>query len=158
DIDQVSIVDSMAYNDTEENWPLREGFGALVARWAADVPVTLNAAVQKVRWGKDGVEVETPKGKVRGRCLVLTVSTNMLASGRITFDPPLPAWKRDAAAELPLGVHNRIGIKLTHDPFGPDARASAAIMLEGDEVPMSVLLRPFGFDYVVGVTGGRFGS
>jgi monoamine oxidase len=30
-------------------------------------------------------------------------------------------------------------------------------MLEGD-VPMATQLRPFGFDYVVGVTGGRHGA
>jgi monoamine oxidase len=158
DIDRVSIIDSVAYNDTEENWPVREGYGALVALWAAGIPVTLNAAVERVRWGKAGVTVESAKGTVRGRRLLLTVSTSMLASGRIVFDPPLPVWKRDAAAELPLGVHNRIGIMLTHDPFGPDARPNATIMLEGDEVPMSVQLRTFGFNYVVGLTGGRFGS
>lgn len=158
DIDQVSIIDSVAYNDTEENWPIREGYGALVKLWAADIPVTLNAAATRIRWSKAGVAVETAKGTVTGRRLLITVSTNVLASGRIAFDPPLPDWKRDAAAELPLGVHNRIGIMLTHDPFGPDARTSATIMLEGDEVPMSVQLRPFGFNHVVGVTGGRFGS
>ncbi|HEX4573085.1 MAG TPA: NAD(P)/FAD-dependent oxidoreductase [Dongiaceae bacterium] len=158
DIDQVSIIDSVAYNDTEENWPLREGYGSLVALWAAGNPVTLNAPVERVRWGKGGVAVESAKGTVKGRRLLMTVSTNMLASGRIAFDPPLPAWKREAAAQLPLGVHNRIGIMLTHDPFGPDAPPSATIMAEGDEAPMSVQLRPFGFDYVVGVTGGRFGS
>src|SRR5262249_37292275 len=122
------------------------------------IPVTLNAAATRIRWSKAGVAVETAKGTVTGRRLLITVSTNMLASGRIAFDPPLPDWKREAAAELPLGVHNRIGIMLTHDPFGPDARTSATIKLEGDEVPMSVQLRPFGFNYVVGVTGGRFGS
>ncbi len=158
DIDQVSIVDSVAYNDTGENWPVREGYGALVAQWAAGLPVALNAAVERVRWGPAGVAVETAKGTARGRRLLLTVSTNMLASGRIAFDPPLPAWKRDAAAELPLGTHNRIGIMLTHDPFGPDVRPFATLMLEGDEVPISVQIRPFGFDYVVGFTGGRFGS
>lgn len=158
DIDQVSIIDSVAYNDTEENWPLREGYGALVKLWAADIPVTLNAPATRIRWSKAGVAVETPKGTVTGRRLLITVSTNVLASGRIVFDPPLPDWKRDAAAQLPLGVHNRIGIMLNYDPFGPDARTSATIMLEGDEVPMSVQLRPFGFNHVVGVTGGRFGS
>ena len=158
DIDQVSIIDSVAYNDTEENWPLREGYGALVARWAMGLPVTLNAAVERVHWGNAGVTVETAKGTVKGRRLLITISTNMLTAGRIAFDPPLPEWKREAAAALPLGVHNRIGIMLTRDPFGPDARPNATIMLEGDEVPMSVQLRPFGFDYVVGVTGGRFGS
>jgi monoamine oxidase len=157
DIDQVSTVDSAAYNDTEENWPLRDGYGALVARWAADVPVTLNAAVERVRWNSKGVMVESAKGTVSGRRLLLTVSSNVLASGRIRFDPPLPEWKLAAAHDLPLGVHNRIAIKLTHDPFGPDAPTSATIVV-GQDTPMSVQLRPFGFDCVVGVTGGRFGA
>ncbi len=157
DVDEVSTVDAAAFNDTEENWPLREGFGALVARWAAGIPVTLNAAVERIRWNARGVVVETAKGSIEGRRLLLTVSTNMLASGRIRFDPPLPDWKLAAAADLPLGVHNRVGIMLNRDPFGPDMPPSATIMLGGD-VPMSMQLRPFGLDYVVGVTGGRFGA
>jgi monoamine oxidase len=157
DIDQISTVDIAAYNDTDENWPLREGYGALVARWAADVPVTLNAAAERIRWGSGGVVIETAKGNVEGKRLLLTVSTNLLASGRIKFDPPLPEWKLAAARDVPLGVHNRIGIMLKHDPFGPDGLTSATIMLDGD-VPMATQLRPFGLDYVVGVTGGRFGA
>jgi len=157
DIDEISTVDSVAYNDTEENWPLREGFGALVARWAADVPVTFNAPVERVRWGSKGVAVETSKGTITGRRLLLTVSTNVLAAGRIRFDPILPDWKLAAARDLPLGVHNRIGIHLTHNPFGPEVPISGAIMV-GDDVPMSVQFRPFGLDCVVGVTGGRFGA
>jgi monoamine oxidase len=157
DPDEISTVDIAAYNDTEENWPLREGYGALVARWGADVPVTLNAAVTRVRWGSNGVTVETGKGSISGRRLLLTVSTNMLASGRIAFDPPLPDWKLAAAGDVPLGVHNRIGIMLKHNPFGPDAPTSATIMREG-EMPIATQLRPFGYDYVVGVTGGRHGA
>ena len=157
DIDQVSTVDSAAYNDTEENWPLKDGYGALVARWAADIPVTLNAAVERIRWGSGGVAVETAKGTIEARRVLITVSSNMLASGRIRFDPVLPDWKLAAANDLPLGVHNRIAIKLERNPFGPEVPASAAIML-GDTVPMSAQFRPFGLDYVVAVTGGRFGA
>ena len=157
DVDEVSTVDAVSYNDTEENWPLRDGYGALVARWAGDIPVTLNAAAERIRWSAGGVVVETAKGSVEGRRLLLTVSTNMLASGRIAFDPPLPAWKVAAANDLPLGVHNRVGIMLKSDPFGPDVPNSATVMLEG-EMPMSMQLRPFGLPYVVGVTGGRFGA
>jgi monoamine oxidase len=157
DPDQISATDLAAYNDTDENWPVREGYGALVAQWGAGIPVTLNAAAERIRWGSDGVLVETPKGGIAGKRLLLTVSSNMLASGRIRFDPALPDWKLAAARDLPLGVHNRIGIMLKHDPFGPDAPTSATIMLDGD-VPMATQLRPFGFDYVVDVTGGRFGA
>ncbi|GAB2176124.1 NAD(P)/FAD-dependent oxidoreductase [Dongia sp. agr-C8] len=157
DPDEISTVDVDAYNDTDENWPVREGYGALVARWGADVPVTLNAAATRIRWGSGGVVAETAKGNIAGRRLLLTVSTNLLASGRIAFDPPLPDWKLAAARDLPLGVHNRIGILLKRNPFGPDAPASATLMLEG-EMPIATQLRPFGYDYVVGVTGGRHGA
>jgi monoamine oxidase len=157
DPDEIATVDVDAYNDTDENWPLREGYGALVANWGADVPVTLNAAATRIRWGAKGVVVETAKGAIAGKRLLLTVSTNLLASGRIAFDPPLPDWKLAAAADLPLGVHNRIGIQLTRNPFDPDAPTSATLMLEG-EVPIATQLRPFGYDYVVGVTGGRHGA
>jgi monoamine oxidase len=158
DMDQVSAADVLAYEDTHENWPVREGYGALVAHWAADIPVSLNAAATHIRWSNQGVAVETPKGTVRGRKVLITISTNMLAAGRITFDPPLPDWKIEAAAALPLGVHNRIGIKLAHNPFGPDTPVSATIELQNDEPPMAMQLRPFDMDYVVGVTGGRFGQ
>jgi monoamine oxidase len=157
DPDEIATVDADAYNDTDENWPLREGYGALVAKWGADVPVTLNAAVERIRWSSNRVTVETAKGTIAGRRLLLTVSTNLLASGRIAFDPPLPDWKLSAAVDVPLGVHNRIGIMLKRNPFGPDAPTSATIMLEG-EVPVATQLRPFGYDYVVGVTGGRHGA
>jgi monoamine oxidase len=149
----------MAYVDTDENWPVRDGYGALVARWAADIPVTLNAAATRITWGKkSGVVVETAKGKVTGRHLLITVSTNILAAGRIAFDPPLPDWKLEAAGALPLGVHNRIAIKLNDNPFGPEVPGSATIALPGDEPPMAIQFRPFDMDYVVGVTGGRFGE
>ena len=158
DVDQVSAVDLVAYHDTEENWPLKQGYGALVARWAADVPVTLNAPVRRIALTANRVKVETSKGTVTGRRVLICVSTNVLASGAIAFDPVLPVWKRDAIAALPLGVHNRIAIMLTDDPFDPALKENATIMLEGDEVPMSVSLKPFGHPFVVGVTGGRFAS
>ncbi|WP_395016271.1 flavin monoamine oxidase family protein [Dongia sp.] len=157
DPDEISTIDVDAYNDTDENWPVREGYGALVAGWGADVPVTLNAAATRIRWGSGGVVVETVKGNIAGRRLLLTVSTNLLASGRIAFDPPLPDWKLAAAGALPLGVHNRIGILLKRNPFGPEAPTSATLMLDG-EMPIATQLRPFGYDYVVGVTGGRHGA
>lgn len=158
DIDQVSIIDNVAYNDTDEDWPLREGFGALVAKWATDVPVTLNAPVSRMSWDANGVTVESAKGTVRARRALITVSTNVLASGAIVFDPSLPDWKHDAIAALPLGVHNRIGIMLNDNPFGADVKDNATIMLDGDDVPMSIEIRPFDHPYVSGVTGGRFGS
>jgi len=159
DIDQVSVFDVSNYNETDENWPLRDGFGALVARWARDVPVTLNAKAERITWSGSGVRVETGKGTLTGRTALITVSTNVLTSGAIAFEPGLPDWKLEAAAALPLGVHNRIGIMLNDNPFPSDAPTTATVQLgDADEVPMSIQIRPFGLNYVSGVTGGRHGS
>jgi monoamine oxidase len=55
-------------------------------------------------------------------------------------------------------VHNRIGIKLAYNPFGPEVPLNATVELSDDAPPMAIQLRPFDMDYVVGVTGGRFGQ
>lgn len=157
DSDQISVLDFARYNDTDENWPVTMGYGALVAAWGADVPVTLNAPVTRIGWGGRAVEVATAKGTVRARAAIVTVSTGVLANGTIAFDPVLPDWKRAAYEALPLGVHNRIGIALERDPFGPDV-ARGLIHADASHEPMHIQIRPFGHPFVVGVTGGRFGA
>ena len=34
DVDQISIGDVVSYHDTEENWPVVDGYGALVSQWS----------------------------------------------------------------------------------------------------------------------------
>ena len=158
DPDQTGVADVTAYNDTSENWPVVDGYGALVAAWGADVPVTLNAAAERIRVTRDGVHVATAQGAVRGRTALVTVSTAMLASGRIAFEPGLPDWKLAAIRELPLGVHNRIAVMLDGLPPDPGDRCAMTVMTRDDEVPMALDVAPYGHAYVVGLTGGRFGA
>jgi len=158
DIDQTGVLDINAYNDTDENWPVIKGYGALVAAWASDVPVTLNSPVERIRLKDDGVEVVTKSGTVTGRTVLVTVSTNILSSGAIAFEPGLPDWKQAAALELPLGTHNRIAIMLKDMPAGDTEGQRATVMLEDDEIPMTIEVGPYGLSHAVAVTGGRFGS
>ena len=155
DVDRVSIVDLETYIDTDENWPLKQGYGALVARHAAGVPVTLNAQVTAIDRSGKALRLTTPKGEVRAKKVIVTVSTGILAGGHIRFDPALPDWKQEAIAGLPLGNHNRICLIYDRDVFGAEAPRGAAVLNQGAE-PMSFSIRPFGYDYVVGLTGGRF--
>jgi monoamine oxidase len=157
DSDQVSVMDTLHYNDTEENWPLKEGFGALIARFGADVPVTLNCAVQRIEWGGPEISLQTKKGTMRARRVIVTVSTGILGAGDIQFDPALPNWKLAAIEGLPLGTHNRIGLMLDRDPFGPDF-PKGSLLLEEESEPMGFGFRPFGQDWIVGYTGGRFAT
>jgi len=155
DTDQVSALDVAAYRDTDENWPVIDGYGTLIARFGADVPVRLNAAVRRLDWSGREVRLETPGGTVTARKVILTVSTGILGAGDIRFDPPLPDWKREAVAGLPLGNHNRICLVFDRDVFGPDA-PEGGIVLGGEGEPMHFRVRPFGYNYVPAMTGGRF--
>ena len=158
DPDQVGAADVAAYHETDEDWPVIDGFGALVAAWAGDVPVTLDAPVQRVAMTRDGVVVETPRGTIAGRTVLVTVSTNMLASGRIDFEPELPSWKTAAAEALPLGVHNKIAIGLNSASAAIPESQYLTAMTRAHDVPVALNVRPFGYDYVVGSTVGRFAA
>ncbi len=155
DSDQVSALDLASYRDTQEDWPVQDGYGALIARFGADVPVALNTAVKRIDRSGRQIRLETARGEVTARKVILTVSTGVLGAGDIRFDPPLPDWKGEAIAALPLGNHNRIGLIFDRDVFGADAPAGGTI-LSPDSEPMNFRIRPFGHDYVVGRTGGRF--
>ncbi len=54
DEDEISIADFKAAADLEPNYFTKEGFGALVARFGADVPVELSTPVRKILWDGSG--------------------------------------------------------------------------------------------------------
>jgi monoamine oxidase len=153
DPDEVAVEDVTSYNDTDENWPLKQGFGALIARYGADLPVTLNCAVERIDWGGPEIVLHTTKGTVAARRVLVTVSTGILGAGDIRFDPILPAWKQAAIAGLPLGTHNRIGLLFDRNVFG-DAPVDGGVKLR-DGSFAGVNLRPFGDPWAVVYTGGR---
>ena len=64
-------------------------------RWR-NVPVQFNTVAQKLIWDGRGVQVETNKGTISSQACILTVSTGVLASGKIKFIPMLPIEKYDS--------------------------------------------------------------
>jgi monoamine oxidase len=94
----------------------RQGYGALLAKLAADLPVRLSAPVSMIAWG-GGLVVETPRGQVRARAAIVTVSTDMLTSDKIEFIPPLPKRQLDAAAKLSLGSLDHIALEIPGNPM-----------------------------------------
>lgn len=119
DLDQVSTTD-VANAKGELGFQAPHGYGNLVATWGADVPVSLNTRVERIDWSGPGVVVETPKGTIRGRTVLSTVSTGILASGDILFTPKLPDWKSEAIDNLPMGTENKMGVHFNKDVFGAD--------------------------------------
>ena len=157
DSDQVSTVDSCNYNDTDENWPLADGYGSLLAAYFAGVPVALNSRAERIDWGGGEIAVTTPRGMVRAARAIVTVSTGVLGAEDIHFEPRLPDWKLAAIASLPLGSHNRVGIAFDRDVFGPGERGGFMVYKETSE-SIAFQIRPFDREHAVGLVGGRFGD
>ena len=154
DVDQISVQDFADYNDTSEDWPLRNGYGALIARQFETVPLSLNCAVSSIDWSRSPVRIETARGVLRAGKVIVTVSNGVLASGDIRFFPSLPETTLTAIDSLPLGNSNYQFFSM--DPAFLDADTPENIHYLDGESSMAIRIRPFGTPCLFTSTGGRF--
>ncbi len=117
ELDQISVQDLGRAGDRERAAYCRQGYGTLLARLAAGLPVRLSAPVSRIDWYRDRVELATPRGKLVARTAIVTASTNVLAADTIEFEPDLPRDTLAAAHELALGSYNHIGLLLPRNPL-----------------------------------------
>ncbi|MBV8791532.1 MAG: FAD-dependent oxidoreductase, partial [Pseudolabrys sp.] len=117
DLDRVSALDFARAGEREADALCRQGFGALLAKLAAGILVQLSTPVNELEWG-NGLEARTPKGRIRARAAIVTVSTGVLASGDIAFSPALPKRQLDAVNALSLGSFDHIAFELPGNPLG----------------------------------------
>src|SRR5262249_49694865 len=102
-VDHLSEVPTNVEVPESGDYYVREGMGNFVASFAKGVDVRLGTPVTRVEWNGDGVRV-TAGGKVyRAKKIILTLPPAVLASGKIEFVPPLPKWKHEAFAQVPMG-------------------------------------------------------
>jgi len=153
ELDRVSILDMDAYEDTGLNWRVRQGYGALMAAYGAPCPLALNTEVTRIDHSTSRLSIETSKGTLSARCVIVTVPTNLIADEAIRFHPELPA-KVDAARGLPLGLADKVTLALDRpDDLPVDGNLRGATM----RTAMGAYhLRPFGQACVEGFFGGRF--
>jgi monoamine oxidase len=122
DIDETSAADYLDDGSDKEGLhldiPVPGGYGNLVKAWGADIEVTLNCAVEKIDWSGRGVTVDTIKGSIRARAVLVTVSTGILAANNILFNPVLPDWKIKSYLGLPNGTVNKTCLHFEKDVFG----------------------------------------
>ncbi|HMI11433.1 MAG TPA: NAD(P)/FAD-dependent oxidoreductase [Bradyrhizobium sp.] len=153
ELDRVSILDMDAYEDTEINWRVRRGYGALMTAYAAPIPLALNCNVTLVDHSGKRVRVETSQGTLTAGKVIVTVPTNLIADESIRFHPALPA-KVAAARGLPLGLADKVMLALDQpDALPKDGNLRGATM----RTAMGGFhLRPFGQPCIEGFFGGRF--
>ncbi len=155
--DEASTLDSVRYRDTDNNWPVQEGYGTIVARLADGLPVTLSTPVTRISWGGPGVRVGTDSGEIAAKAVVVTVSTRVIQDDLIAFDPPLPVWKQEAYDAIQLGNANKVSFAIDGRELGVDGHSSLWANA-GDEQGMYFQLRPFGFDLANGYLAGELGA
>jgi len=153
ELDQVSILDMGAYEDSEINWRVRRGYGALIAAYGATVPLALSCAVTLIDHSGKRLRIETSQGALIADKVIVTVPTNLIADEAIRFHPALPA-KVDAARGLPLGLADKVMLALDDgDELPKDGSLRGATM----RTAMGTYhLRPFGQPCIEGFFGGRF--
>ena len=153
ELDQVSILDFDAYEDTNINWRVRRGYGTLMAAYGAALPLAFNCAVTLIDHSAKRVRIETSQGALTADKIIITVPTNLIADETIRFHPALPD-KVDAAAHLPLGLADKVMLALDDASALPsEGNLRAATM----RTEMGTYhLRPFGQPCIEGFFGGRF--
>jgi monoamine oxidase len=183
DLSEISALDFSRSAERDSDVLCRQGFGALLAKLAAGVPVELSNPVTRISWGaRSGrVEVETARGTLEARAAIVTVSTNVLTAGKIKFMPDLPKRQLDAAARLKLGSYDHVALELPDNPLGlrpdelvfekSDSSRTAALFANVSGTPLCVVdvAGGFGrdlaakgdaamFDFATGWLAGLFGT
>jgi monoamine oxidase len=151
ELDQVSILDMDAYEDTEINWRVRRGYGALMTAYGAHCPLAFNCAVTRIDHSGTRLRIETSQGTLTAGKVIVTVPTNLIADQAIRFHPALPA-KLEAARGLPLGLADKVMLALDQPEALPkDGNLRGATMRTAMG---SYHLRPFGQPCIEGFFGG----
>jgi monoamine oxidase len=145
---------------------LRRGYGTFVQEYGQEVlaQVHLRSPVTRITRDGEGVTVETRPGeRLLGRMALVTVSTGVLAAGKIQFAPELPADKVAAIHALPMGLLDKVILEFsTSDVFPKQDGATvtdAWLLYGGDldhrEDDMAFVFRPMGTPIAIGFFGGK---
>jgi monoamine oxidase len=121
ELDKSSVIDLGRYDPGPgPDWRVRQGYGTLVATYGVPVPTVVGVEVSRIdHSGAGDIVLSTGAGELRAKAVVVTVSTHVLAAERIAFWPPLPE-KIEAAARLPLGLANKLFLRVAEPAMFPE--------------------------------------
>lgn len=150
ELDRVSAHDLARYQDTEENWRVHAGYGALIAAYGKDLPMVLDCPVQRIDHSGVRLRIETSKGIITADEAIVTVPTSVLADESF-FAATLPG-KAKAALGLPLGLDDKLFLSLENaDEFEKDSRLFGRTDRAGTG---AYHMRPFGRPQIEAYFGG----
>jgi len=153
ELDQLTAVEYDVYRDTEVNWRVREGYGALIAAYAKPLDIRLECPATLIDHSGKRLRVATPQGDITARAIIVAVPPTLIANGTLRFAPALPD-KLGAAQALPLGVADKVFLAVDNADdlpretilFGSTTRTGTGLYS----------LRPFGWPLIQGYFGGAW--
>lgn len=155
DLDEMSATDFARMMERGEDFFCRQGFGALLAKLAQDVPVELSTPVSRIDTSR-GVEIETPRGRLRARAAIVTASIGVLASEAIRFTPDPGKRLMEGLSRLKLGTYERIGFALSGNPL--QLQRDDVVLEKADSNRTAGMIANVGGTALCFVdVGGRFG-
>ncbi len=150
DPDRVSVIDYDRLWSGTDLWI--DGYGDLVARFYATVPVSLGCPVRCIDWSGKAVRVETARGTIEAPAAIVTVPVGVLNAGGIRFTPGLPETMAAALGGLGMGAYTKIGLRL--DPAVDLAAIGDAVSVMTDRPTVYFEMAPFGRPLAVANLGG----
>jgi monoamine oxidase len=150
---KMSLREYAVYHDSGVNQRMERGYGALIEAYAAPLDIRRDCPVTLIDHSGARVRIVTPQGELVARAVIVAVPPGVIATEALRFSPALPA-KLDAAHALPLGVADKVFLKLDRPEDLPiDTRlfGSTTTIETG-----SYTLRPFGRPMIDGYFGGEF--
>ncbi len=155
ELERLSARDYVAYDETstDSNWRVPGGYGALLAQsLPQEFAVSLATPVSALELGGRHVLLETPRGVIRARAVIVTVSTAVLAGDSIKLPAQLDPW-REAARLLPLGEVEKLFLQIVGAaPFEANRQLLGN---PRDAGTASYYLRPFDYPVVECFLGGE---
>lgn len=145
-LEEVSLKDFPS-DEFGDNYFVRGGYGAFLARLAAGLPIALGRPVETIDWSGRDVVLRTGAGDVRARAVVVTAPLPVIAAGRVRFAPALPAAVADAIAAFLPGAYEHVVLNWPDTPFrGADrltklvgGRVGLGMMTRMDDAPFHYL-------------------
>jgi monoamine oxidase len=120
DLSQVSSFDFAKAAERNAAAFCKQGFGTLLLNLAQGLNIQLGTPARTID-SRGGVSVDTARGTINASVAIVTVPTNVVASGELRFTPDLGHHQIDAFGRMSLGSYDHIALELNGNPLGLEA-------------------------------------
>lgn len=151
ELEHMSAIDFDRYSDSDLDWRLFDGYGALIASHGDGLPAALGCEVTRIDHRGKRLRIDTTQGTIEADQAIITLPTSILGEREDLFVPALPD-KTASARRLPLGLDDKLFIALDHaEEFGSDSRVLGRL---DTSATASYQFRPFDRPMIEAYFGG----